>query len=167
MKERNKKINYMTASKIRFLYQRKDQTNIKDGETINPFSKEALMTKFNINERTFKAIINNKIYNKPPKFKEQHYKQLNQVNQDFICQVFHKLRDGYTTTKLIGLEDKIMDNGEVIQIPQYEEVKVAPVPDRHIIKAIQEEIKADLGEQSYLKIYRILVKHGLIGSTND
>jgi hypothetical protein len=180
--KRERKINYMIANNIRYLYnnhadvkneEQIEVINKKTGEktfeivVIRPNSREGLMKKFGINSRTFNLIIKEKIFNTPPKFKElKGTKHLNQDEIDLICSSYKKMRDGFNAQIVIDVKKTKFDDAEhTYDEPIYGTQFVEPLnlKQKDLIATLNTNLKPVFGyELGYLKIYRVLVKNNII-----
>lgn len=179
--KRERKINYMIANNIRYLYNNhadvktEEQIEVTDKKTgnktvetviIRPNSREGLMKKFAISSRTFNLIIKEKIFNTPPKFKElKGTKHLNQDEIDLICSSYKKMRDGFNAQVVIGSKELIDNEGKKWNEPIYEIKTIEPLnlKQKDLIASLNKELQPIFGyELGYLKIYRVLVKNNII-----
>lgn len=179
--KRERKINYMIANNIRYLYNNhssvktEEQIEVTDKKTgdktietviIRPNSREGLMKKFGINSRTFNLIIKEKIFNTPPKFKElKGTKHLNQDEIDLICSSYKKMRDGFNAQIIVGSKELTDNDGKKWNEPIYEMKTIEPLnlKQKDLIASLNKELQPVFGyELGYLKIYRVLVKNNMI-----
>jgi len=179
--KRERKINYMIANNIRYLYNNhadvktEEQIEVIDKKTgnktietvvIRPNSRTELMKKFGINTRTFNLIIKDKIFNTPPKFKElKGTKHLNQDEIDLICSSYKKMRDGFNTQIVVGSKELTDNDGKKWNEPIYEMKTIEPLnlKQKDLIASLNKELQPIFGyELGYLKIYRVLVKNNII-----
>lgn len=179
--KRERKINYMIANNIRCLFndfahvKTEEQIEVvdkKSGEKvietviIRPNSREGLMRKFNINARTFNAIVNNKIFVNPPKIKElKGVRHLNNAEIDLICSSYIKMRDGFEAKVIVDSKELTDADGNKWNEPVYD-TQLIPALDlkqKDLISTLNKNLQPTFGyELGYLKIYRVLVNNNII-----
>ena len=179
--KRERKINYMIANNIRYLFNNhahvktEEQIEVvdkKSGEKvietviIRPNSREGLIRKFNINARTFNAIVNNKIFVNPPKIKElKGIRHLNKAEIDLICSSYIKMRDGFEAKVVIDSKELTDADGNKWNEPVYDTqfIPALDLKQKDLISTLNKNLQPIFGyELGYLKIYRVLISNNII-----